>query len=326
MRLADAERRLFSEAEPLGFILFARNVESARQVRDLVSDLRACVGRPTAPVLIDQEGGRVARLPAPLWRAAPAAARIGDLYDVDPVAGSEAAWLNGRLLAADLAPLGITVDCLPVLDLRFDDAHAIIGDRAFGADARKVAALGRATCEGLLAGGVLPVVKHVPGHGRATLDSHAALPVVGTPRTELEATDFQPFRALSDMPIAMTAHVVYSAIDSAAPATVSATVIGDVVRGFIGFDGFLISDDLSMKALSGGLEDRTRAALAAGCDAVLHCNGDLEEMSAVLDACGALSPAASARWAGAMARVGQAAPLDDPASRFDALMGRLGDR
>lgn len=318
--LDDAERMLFRDADPLGFILFARNIETPEQVRSLVAGLRDCVGRPDVPVLIDQEGGRVARLPSPPWRAAPPAAKFGELYARDLERGREAAWLNGRLLARDLAGLGLNVDCAPVLDLRVAEAHDIIGDRAFGGDPHTVAALGRATCEGLLAGGVLPVIKHVPGHGRAMLDSHKALPVVDTSRDTLEKTDFQPFCDLADMPVAMTAHIVYSAIDPKAPATTSPSVIREVIRGFIGFDGLLLSDDLSMKALSGSLGERARAALAAGCDVVLHCNGNRDEMAAVLEACGPLSDRASERRARAFARLRDPAPEGDAEARFAALM------
>lgn len=318
--LTDAERGLFQDADPLGFILFARNVETSDQLRALIDDLRDCVGRTDAPVLIDQEGGRVARLRSPDWRAAPTSARIGALYRTDPDSGREAAWLNGRLLAHDLAELGINVDCAPVLDLLFEGAHEIIGDRAFGEEIEPVVVLGRATCEGLLAGGVLPIVKHVPGHGRATLDSHEALPVVDVSRNILQEADFRPFQALSDMPIAMTAHVVYSAIDPEAPATTSATVVREIIRGHIGFDGLLVSDDLSMKALFGDLKTRTAAARGAGCDVALHCNGDFEEMTAVLKACGRLSDQASVRMARAFERLGAIEPLGDGLARFDELM------
>ena len=298
-----AERAFFREADPLGYILFARNIESPEQVRRLVDDLRGCAGRADAFVLIDQEGGRVARLPVPPWRASPAAGRIGALYREVPSAGLEAARLNAGLIAADLRGLGIDVDCAPVLDLHLPGAHDIIGDRSFGADANAVAALGRAACEGFLAGGVLPVIKHVPGHGRATRDSHKALPVVDTARDILADTDFAPFRALRDMPAAMTAHVVYGAIDPAHPATVSPTVLRDIVRGAIGFEGLLIGDDLSMAALQGDLAARATAALAAGCDLVLHCNGILDEMAAVAAVCGAPTADATARIAAARARL-----------------------
>lgn len=298
--LDSAERAFFAAADPLGFILFARNCVSPEQIAVLTRELRHCVGRADAPVLIDQEGGRVQRLKPPHWRAAPAAERFGGLDERDAGAAVEAAWLNARLLAADLQPLGIDVDCAPVLDVRAPDGHGIIGDRAFGDSPQRVATLARATCEGLLAGGVLPVIKHIPGHGRATLDSHEALPVVDAPADVLQACDFAPFAALADMPLAMTAHVVYSAFD-AAPATTSTAIIRDVIRGRIGFDGLLISDDLCMRALAGSPGDRARSALAAGCDVVLHCNGELAEMRAVAQACAPLSPAGAERFARARA-------------------------
>ena len=322
LSLRDNERRFFQDCDPLGFILFARNIETPDQVRKLVDDLRGCVGRADALVLIDQEGGRVARLQAPTWRKAPAAGRIGSLYEADPDAGLEAARLNGRLLAADLEPLGINVDCAPVLDLLFPETHAIIGDRSFGASPKAVTPLARALSEGLLAGGILPVIKHIPGHGRATLDSHEALPVVETLRGELDKTDFAPFRDLADMPMAMTAHVVYSAIDAAAPATTSPAVIDEIIRGFIGFDGLLFSDDLSMQALEGGLGDRAQAARKAGCDVMLHCNGVLDEMVAVAKHCGRLTSAASRRLKRAMDCLRPVEPYEDAASRFAVLMER----
>jgi len=318
------ERAFFRDADPLGFILFARNIDSPNQVRRLIDDLRGCAGGPDAFVLIDQEGGRVARLPAPPWRASPAAGRIGALYRDDSAAGLEAARLNAGLIAGELRELGIDVDCAPVLDLHWPGAHGIIGDRSFGADGDAVAVLGRAACEGFLAGGVLPVIKHVPGHGRAAQDSHVALPVVETSREILENTDFAPFRALRDMPAAMTAHVVYSAIDSSAPATVSPIVLKEIVRGAIGFDGLLIGDDLSMAALRGGLGDRAEAAIVAGCDVALHCNGVLTEMAAVVDACGTPSPGAVTRLAAARDRICASEPTDslDPA-RLATLLERV---
>jgi beta-N-acetylhexosaminidase len=238
------ERDFFRDTDPLGFILFARNCETPEQIRSLVADLRASVGRADAPILIDQEGGRVARLRPPHWRLYPSGAQIAALGSNAP----EAARAAARLIADDLSALGISVDCLPVLDLSFPGADAVIGDRSFGADPDRVAELGRAVCEGLLSGGVLPVIKHIPGHGRGTVDSHFALPVVETPRAALEATDFAPFHKLNDMGWAMTAHIVYSALDAARPATLSPTVIDGVIRRDIGFDGVLVSDDLSMQA------------------------------------------------------------------------------
>jgi beta-N-acetylhexosaminidase len=322
LSLSDEERRFFADSDPLGFILFARNLETPDQVRRLVGDLRDSIGRANAFVLIDQEGGRVARLRPPYWRAAPASSCIGELFATDRQAGLEAARLNGRLLADELLSLGINVDCAPVLDLRFRDAHEIIGDRSFGACAAEVAAMGRALAVGLLAGGVLPVIKHIPGHGRATQDSHEALPVVDTVREVLENTDFAPFRDLADMPAAMTAHVVYSAVDSAAPATTSPLVIEEIIRGFIGFDGLLISDDLSMSALAGDLGVRARSARDAGCDVVLHCNGVFEEMVAVAGACGALSSVALDRVSRAAAVLKPPVPEENTAEQLDALLGR----
>jgi beta-N-acetylhexosaminidase len=316
------ERALFGKMRPLGFILFRRNCRSREQVRALIAALREAVGRADAPVLIDQEGGRVARLAPPEWRRYPPAAQIATLPD--PLA-EEAARLGARLIADDLAELGITVDCMPVLDLPVADADPVIGDRAYGSEPGRVARLGRAVCEGLLAGGVLPVVKHMPGHGRASVDSHLALPVVETARAELARSDFAPFRALADMPWGMTAHVVFAAIDDAAPATLSPRVVSQAMRGEIGFDGVLISDDLSMRALGGTMPERSRGALAAGCDLVLHCNGDPAEMVAVAEGSVPLSPAAAARLArGEALRRRSLTPFDRDAAeaRFDALLDR----
>lgn len=279
--LTAAERDFLREADPWGLILFRRNVETPAQVTGLVADFRAAVGRAEAPVLIDQEGGRVQRLAPPLWRAYPPGAAYGALYERDPEAGLAAARLGARLIAADLAALGITVDCLPLADVPAAGADAIIGDRAYGTSAEKVAAIAAAVSEGLMDGGVLPVLKHLPGHGRANVDSHEQLPVVTTDRATLEAGDFAAFRALAYLPLGMTAHVVYTAIDAHAPATTSSRVIAEVIRGTIGFTGALMSDDVSMGALSGTIAARTRACFAAGCDLVLHCNGRLDEMQAV---------------------------------------------
>ncbi len=289
-RLGAAERRFFAEADPLGFILFRRNCREPGQLRDLVASLRDCVGRADAPVLIDQEGGRVARLGSPHWRRHPAAAELAR-------EGEAAVFGTAREIAADLAGLGITVDCAPVLDLRIAGADQVIGDRSFGADPAAVARFGRAWCDGLLAGGVLPVLKHIPGHGRARADSHVACPAVDAAADELAASDFAPFRALAEMPWAMTAHVVYTAFDPDAPATLSSSVIGGAIRGTIGFDGVLISDDLSMGALSGPLGARAAAALAAGCDLALHCSGRLAEMEEIAAATGPLAAATAARLA-----------------------------
>lgn len=287
--LSADERAFFRDADPLGFILFARNIENPDQARRLTEDLRSCVARGEAPVLIDQEGGRVARLRPPHWRKAPPARLLGDLYARDPESGLEATRLNSRLLAADVASIGCDVDCLPVLDIGFPETHAVIGDRAYAGQPEPVAALGRAAAEGLLAEGVMPVIKHMPGHGRASVDSHETLPRVSAPRALLERTDFVPFKLLADLPWAMTAHVLYEAIDSAAAGTVSARVVREVVRGHIGFEGLLVSDDLSMQALGGTVGERVAAALAAGCDIGLHCNGRMAEMREVAANAGPLT-------------------------------------
>jgi beta-N-acetylhexosaminidase len=320
-RLSAEERRLFAAADPFGFVLFRRNCHDPDQLRALVGEMRAAVARADAPVLIDQEGGRVARLQPPHWRTYPAAARIGALPD--PLA-AEAAWLGARLMADDLAALGITVDALPVLDLPAPGADPVIGDRAYGSEPERVARLGRAVCEGMLAGGVLPIVKHIPGHGRAQVDSHRDLPRVDATREMLMASDFAPFRALSAMPWAMTAHIVYTAIDPGAPATFSRRMIDEVIRGDIGFDGVLVSDDISMGALEGSLADRTRRALAAGCDLALHCNGALAEMEEVAEAAPPLSALARERLARAEGlRQRSAQPFDRKATemRFAELLG-----
>lgn len=308
--LSDGEKRFFADRNPLGFILFGRNVASPDQVRALVAELRETVGDETAPVLIDQEGGRVQRLGPPHWRAAPAAGVFAAMAGAGADAGAganaagaaEALRLNAALIAADLADLGITVDCWPVLDLPRPDADPIIGDRALGTEPRDVAGLGGIIVQALEEGGVTPVVKHIPGHGRATVDSHQSLPIVETSLKELSETDFQPFRLLAHAPWAMTAHVVYTAVDDRRPATFSAKVIDQVVRGDIGFDGLLISDDLGMGALKGDYGRRTTAALDAGCDLVLHCNGEMAEMTAIGDAAPAMTDVALARFARGEAR------------------------
>lgn len=319
------EKALYRDAAPWGFILFKRNIESPDQVRALTGELREAVGRADAPVLVDQEGGRVQRLGAPHWRSFPAGRTYGRLGRGGALTRQAATWYGARLIAHDLRSVGITVDCMPVLDVPVPGAHAVIGDRAYGDDPDTVACLGRAAAEGLLAGGVLPVMKHVPGHGRALADSHEALPVVEASRGELEARDFVPFRRLADLPVAMTAHVVYTALDPEQPATTSARVIGEVIRGAIGFGGLLLSDDLSMNALAGGLGERARAALRAGCDIALHCNGRFDEMLAVVEAAPALSGGPRARAEAALGRIAAPEPLD-PAeawSRLDAALASV---
>lgn len=319
--LTAEETAFFRDARPWGFILFGRNVQSPDQVRALTEALRATVDRPDAPVLIDQEGGRVQRLGPPHWRKYPPGRAYGELSANDPLLRREIARLGARLLAHDLAALGINVDCLPVLDAPQPGAHDVIGDRAYAGAPDEVATLGRAACEGLIAGGVLPVIKHIPGHGRALADSHLDLPVVDAIYADLDARDFAPFRVLSDMPMAMTAHVVFTAIDPRRPATTSRKAITEVVRGAIGFDGLLMTDDLSMKALYGDLTSRARSSLAAGCDVVLHCNGGLEEMKAVLAGTKPLAGRAAQRARAALARLARAPePFDaeQGRARFDA--------
>ncbi|MGH6887734.1 MAG: beta-N-acetylhexosaminidase [Rhizomicrobium sp.] len=308
--LTESERRFFAEAQPWGFILFGRNILDRGQARTLAAELRACVGDENAPVLIDQEGGRVARLGPPLWKKRPAAARFGALYADSAEKAREAAYLNARLMANDLSELGISVDCAPVLDVPVEGADAVIGDRAFSSDPAVVIDLGRAVLDGMLDGGVLPVMKHIPGHGRATADTHKALPHVTTTAEDLSASDFVTFRCLNHCPLAMTAHVVFDAIDPQRPATTSPKLIRDVIRGEIGFEGVLVSDDLSMDALKGPLAVRAKAALFAGCDIVLHCNGKMEEMQAVAGEAKPLKDQWQKRCEAALAHLAPPQPLD----------------
>jgi beta-N-acetylhexosaminidase len=322
-RLSAEERGFFARFNPLGFILFARNVEAPDQLRALIAELRQSLGHADAPVLIDQEGGRVQRLRPPHWRAAPPAARFGELALRDSDAACEAARLNARLIGAELADLGIDMVCAPVLDLRFPGAHEVIGDRAFSSDPEIVSLLGRAACEGFFAAGVVPIVKHSPGHGRGMVDSHLSLPVVEASRAELERSDFRPFKSLADMPWAMTAHVVYRAIDAKRPATTSPLIVDQVIRGHIGFDGVLIGDDLSMEALHGSIAERAEATLAAGCDLALHCNGKMDEMKMLSEVVGEITPLTMERLSRGAAQRGRP-PTPGEAqllqARLDALM------
>jgi beta-N-acetylhexosaminidase len=326
LELTDSEREFIRTERPWGFILFARNVETPAQVARLVGELRKLVENADAPVLIDQEGGRVQRLGPPHWPAYPPGAVFSALYDIDRPLGLKAARLSSRLIAADLVDLGITVDCLPLADVPVEGSDAVIGNRAYGTEPDKVAAIARAVTDGLEQGGVLPVLKHIPGHGRATADSHFRLPTVDTARNELERTDFAAFQPLADLPMAMTAHVVFSAIDPAQPATTSATMIEQVIRGVIGFQGLLMSDDVSMNALAGTIAERTRAIVDAGCDMVLHCNGKLEEMREVARRTPLLSGQALARANQALASRKPPQPFDRVAVRaeLDALVERAG--
>ena len=324
--LTEDERAFFADVRPWGFILFRRNVDTPDQVRALVASLRDSIDNPSAPVLIDQEGGRVQRLGPPHWPKYPP----GEAYlraVNDPSSARELVRLGARLMAHDLKDLGINVDCVPVLDVPVPGAHDIIGDRAYAHDPDTVTQLGRAAAEGLLAGGVLPIIKHIPGHGRAFSDSHHDLPVVHADFETLDGWDFAPFKALSDMPMAMTAHVVYAAVDAKRPATTSKKAIR-LMRDHLGFGGLIMSDDLSMKALSGTLTERAEASLKAGCDVVLHCNGDLTEMKAVARGVGRLKGKARHRAASALARIVHTPePLDvvDGRVRLDAALANRMD-
>jgi len=324
-KLTAEERAFFAETRPWGFILFRRNVDSPAQVKALVEELRDSIGRADAPVLIDQEGGRVQRLGPPHWPKYPPGSAYLKAVN-DPMAARELVRLAARLIAHDLRELGITVDCVPVLDVPVPGAHDIIGDRAYAQDPATVTQLGRAAAEGLLAGGVLPIIKHIPGHGRAFADSHHDLPVVETDLATLDAWDFAPFKALSDMPMAMTAHVVFTAVDAKRPATTSKKGIR-LMREHLGFSGLIMSDDLSMKALSGTLTERAEQSLKAGCDVILHCNGDLTEMRQVAEGTGKLKGEARRRAEAALARIVHTAePLDvaEARARLEAaLSGRF---
>jgi beta-N-acetylhexosaminidase len=324
--LNGAEREFIRAERPWGFILFKRNIETPAQVTHLVNELRKEVARPDAPVLIDQEGGRVQRLGPPHWSIYPAGAVFSRLYDIDPASGLAAARLSARLIAADLDDVGVSVDCLPLADVPIAGADAVIGNRAYGTEPGKVAAIARAVAEGLEEGGILPVLKHIPGHGRANADTHFRLPVVETSRKELEQTDFAAFRPLADLPMAMTAHVVFSALDPAQPATTSATIIHQVIRGVIGFQGLLMSDDVSMNALPGSISERSRAILASGCDMVLHCNGKLDEMRDVARETPELSGKALERAARVLSSRKAPQPFDRVKARaeLDALVDRAG--
>ena len=314
LALVAAERDFLAEAQPWGLILFRRNVDSPDQLRHLTQSFRDAVGRPDAPVLVDQEGGRVQRLGQPHWPRYPSAARIGQAYATDPAAGVRLAHRGGELVARDLSDCGITVDCAPVLDVPQEGSSAVIGDRAFGRDPDSIAALGRAFAEGLMAGGALPVMKHCPGHGRAEVDSHVDLPRVSADLAAL-ARDFAPFKALADLPIAMTAHVTYLALDPERPATTSRFVIERIIRGEINFDGLLLSDDLSMEALKGSLGSRAENALAAGCDIALHCNGVMEEARQVAAVAPRLEGRAASRAEAALRRLTTPVPRDVTADR-----------
>jgi len=316
------ERDFFRDADPAGYIVFKRNCTGREQLRALTDSLRAIHGRPDLPILIDQEGGRVARMKPPVWPEFPRAERFDALYQVAPVSAIEAARANAHAIALVLREVGINVDCLPLLDVRQAGADNIIGDRALGSEPMQVAALGRAVIEGLREGGVVGVVKHMPGHGRAMVDSHVELPIVTASAEELEH-DLEPFRRLNGAPMGITAHVVYTAWDSDRAASLSPVVIGDIIRDRIGFDGWLMTDDLGMQALTGSFGERARAAVDAGCDVALHCSGNMAEMVSIASALGEISAESLARRARAMETIhSEVSPLayEDLAARRDALL------
>jgi len=324
--LSQAERDFIRAERPWGFILFRRNIDTPAQVAALTAEIRNVLGVADVPILVDQEGGRVQRFRPPSWPLYPAGAAFGQLYDVAPALGLTAARLSARLIADDLTKVGVTVDCLPLADVPVVGANDVIGDRAYGNEPNKVAAIARAVTEGLEQGGILPILKHIPGHGRAMADSHLALPVVDTPKNELESIDFAAFKPLADLPMAMTAHVVFSAYDAAHPATTSATMIERVIRGLIGFPGLLMSDDVGMNALAGSMAERTKALLAAGCDMVLACSGEPDEMHQVARETPELSGKALARAKAALASRQAPKPFDRDAAwaELNGLIGRLG--
>ncbi len=320
--LSAEERDFFREAEPAGYILFGRNLADKAQVRALTDSLRTLHGRDDLPIMIDQEGGRVQRMKPPVWPAFPAGQRFADLYAISPISAMQAARLNAAALGVSLAEAGISIDCLPLLDVRQPGAHDVIGDRALGAEPMQVAALGRAVLDGLADAGVGGIVKHIPGHGRASVDSHKSLPVVDADVEELEQ-DIAPFRALAHAPMAMTAHIVFTAWDAERPATLSPIVIEDVIRGQIGFDGLLFSDDLDMEALDGSVPDRAEAAIKAGCDIALNCWAKMDDMQGIAQRLGPIGSDARRRLDSASATLTMAAgcaPLEELIARRDALL------
>src|SRR3954453_16048717 len=318
LELSGDERGFLRDADPAGVIIFRRNCENAGQLLRLTDSLRDVTGRGDLPILIDQEGGGGARMRPPVWPAFPAAERFARLYDAAPSSAIEAARSNARALALVLRACGINVNCLPLLDVGREGARGIIGDRALGSEPMQVAALGRAVLDGMASAGVVGVIKHIPGHGRALVDSHKELPVVSATSEDLE-NDLEPFERLSWAPMGMTAHVVYTAWDPEHPASMSATVIGDIIRGRIGFDGWLMSDDIGMEALAGDFGSRAAGVVAAGCDVALHCSGKMDEMIAVASAAPQMSPEGEARLARAMASI---MVEDDGPTFADALAKR----
>jgi len=325
LELTAAERSFFSSADPTGYVLFKRNCEDADQLLRLTNALRDLSGRPDVPILIDQEGGRVARMRPPNWPAFPPAERFDELYALAPSSAIEAVRSNTRAIALVLRASGVNVNALPLLDVRQEGASDIIGDRSFGSNPMQVAALGRAALDGMASAGVVGIIKHIPGHGRALVDSHKELPVVTASAEDLES-DLEPFERLASAPMGMTAHVVYTAWDPDHPATLSPTVIGEIIRGRIGFDGFLMSDDLGMEALQGDFGTRAAGVVKAGCDVALHCSGKMDEMEAVAGSVPALSPDGEARLARAMATTltdDDGPSLEDALAKRDALLAQV---
>ena len=322
LSLTTDERAFFAEADPVGYILFGRNVESRKQMRALTDDLRAIHGREDLFICIDQEGGRVARMKPPVWTRFPAGEAFDRLYRVAPASAIEAARVNAHALAIELAEVGITVDCHPPLDVRQPGAHDVIGDRALGSESMQVAALGRAILDGLARGGVLGCIKHMPGHGRTTCDTHKDLPTVHASEDELEI-DLAPFRALKDTPVGMTGHLLFPAWDRDNPATLSSTVIAEIIRGRIGFDGLLLTDDIDMEALSGTIPERAERAIAAGCDVVLNCWAKMDDMIGIVERCGVMPSESAARLDRALAsrKPGVAADKAALLAKRDALLG-----
>ena len=326
--LSEDERAFFAEADPVGYILFGRNCESKDQLRALTDDLRAIHGRDRLIISIDQEGGRVRRMKPPVWLEHPPGAAYAALYEIAPISAIEAAMTGAELLGRELAEMGISVDYHPPLDLPQPGAHDVIGDRALGTSGMQIAALGRAILDGLAVAGVVGCIKHMPGHGRSTADTHKEMPTVTASAAELEA-DLEPFRKLHDAPLGMTGHLLFTAWDPELPATLSPTVIRDIIRDEIGFDGLLLTDDIDMEALTGSVPERSVRALAAGCDVVLNCWAKMDDMTGIAERCGTLSEAAQARLArvhAAMADPAEGPAPEDLLAKRDALLALAGER
>lgn len=326
--LTDAERGFFAEADPVGFILFARNCEGKEQLRALTDDLRAIHGRDRLIISVDQEGGRVRRMKPPVWLEHPPGGAYAALYNIAPISAIEAARTGAELIGRELAEVGISVDYHPPLDLPQPGAHDVIGDRALGTEPMQVAALGRAILDGLSAAGVVGCIKHIPGHGRSTADTHKEMPTVTATAQELER-DLEPFRTLSHAPLGMTGHLLFTAWDTAHPATHSPAVINYIIRDAIGFDGLLLTDDIDMEALSGGVPERAERAIAAGCDVVLNCWAKMEDMIGIAERCGLLSQAGEARLARVHAAMGEPVdgpPLEELLAKRDALLALASER